>query len=93
MPERRMGVVESAAEMEDVVRREIVLSRMFDAPREMVWEARTDPKQVALWWGPKGFTSMIEEVDVRPGGVWEQAMHGKDRAEHLNKNMFLDVVT
>jgi uncharacterized protein YndB with AHSA1/START domain len=63
MPERTMGTVISDAE------REIVLSRVFDAPRKMVWEAWTDPKQVAQWWGPNGFSTTIEEMDVRPGGV------------------------
>jgi uncharacterized protein YndB with AHSA1/START domain len=92
MPERRMGVVESAAEMEDVAEREIVLSRVFDAPRKMVWEAWTDPKQVAQWWGPKGFTTTIEEMDVRPGGVWKQVMHGPDGTDYSNESVFLDVV-
>jgi uncharacterized protein YndB with AHSA1/START domain len=99
MAERRMGVVEKSAEreaagrrLEDAAEREIVLSRVFDAPREMVWEAWTDPKQVALWWGPKGFTTTIEEMEVRPGGVWKQVMHGPDGAEYPNKSVFLDVV-
>jgi hypothetical protein len=55
MPERIMGTVKSDAE------REIVLSRVSDAPRKMVWEAWTDPKQVAKWWGPNGFSTTIEE--------------------------------
>ncbi|NYF90593.1 uncharacterized protein YndB with AHSA1/START domain [Edaphobacter lichenicola] len=87
-----MEVVENAVEMEDAAGREIVLSRVFDAPREMVWEAWTDPKQVALWWGPKGFTTTIEEMDVRPGGVWKQVMHGPDGTDYSNKSVFLDVV-
>ncbi|MBB5342869.1 SRPBCC family protein [Tunturibacter empetritectus] len=93
MPER-MGVAEKSAErgLEDASEREIVLSRVFDAPRKMVWEAWTDPKQVALWWGPKGFTTTIEEMDVRPGGVWKLVMHGPDGMEYLNKYVFLDVV-
>ncbi len=44
----------------------------------MVWEAWTDPKQVALWWGPNGFSTTIEQMDVRPGGVWKQVLHGPD---------------
>ncbi|NYF51303.1 SRPBCC family protein [Tunturiibacter gelidoferens] len=86
MPETKMEVVESAAE------REIVLSRVFDAPRQMVWDAWTDPKQVALWWGPKGFTTTIEEMDVRPGGVWKQVLHGPDGTDYLNESVFLEVV-
>ncbi|WP_433969209.1 SRPBCC family protein [Tunturiibacter gelidiferens] len=94
MPERKMGVVESAADrgLEDAAEREIVLSRVFDAPREMVWAAWTDPKQVALWWGPKGFTTTIEEMDVRPGGVWKQVLHGPDGIDYPNESVFLEVV-
>jgi uncharacterized protein YndB with AHSA1/START domain len=86
MSERLMETVKSDAE------REIVLSRVFDAPRKMVWEAWTDPKQVALWWGPKGFTTTIEEMDVRPGGVWRQVMHGPDGIDYPNESVFADVV-
>src|SRR5271155_4603713 len=86
MPERTMETVKSSAE------REIVLSRVFDAPRKMVWEAWTDPKQVAKWWGPKGFSTTIEVMDVRPGGVWRQVMHGPDGIDYPNESVFLDVV-
>src|ERR1700760_998561 len=56
---------------ESAVDREIVFSRVFDAPRSMVWEAWTDPKQFVLWWGLRGFSTTIDEMDVRPGGVWK----------------------
>lgn len=62
---------------EDTADREIVISRVVSAPRELVWEAWTDPKQVAQWWGPRGFSTTIEEMDVRPGGVWKHVMHGR----------------
>jgi uncharacterized protein YndB with AHSA1/START domain len=51
--------------------REIVISRVLDAPRELVWEVWTDPRHVVHWWGPDGFTTTIETMDVRPGGVWK----------------------
>jgi uncharacterized protein YndB with AHSA1/START domain len=86
MPERIMGTGKSGAE------REIVLSRVFDAPRKMVWEAWTDPKQVGKWWGPNGFSTTIEEMDVRPGGVWRQVMHGPDGTDYPNESVFVDVV-
>jgi uncharacterized protein YndB with AHSA1/START domain len=94
MLERKTEVVESAAERrkEDTAEREIVLSRVFDAPRAMVWDAWTDPSQVALWWGPKGFTTTIEEMDVRPGGIWKQVMHGPDGTDYPNEIVFLEVV-
>jgi uncharacterized protein YndB with AHSA1/START domain len=72
--------------------REIVISRVFDAPRETVWNAWTDPKQVAQWWGPRGFTTTIHEMDVRPGGVWRHTMHGPDGANYPNRHVFLEVV-
>jgi len=72
--------------------REIVISRVFDAPREMVWEAWTDPEQVVRWWGPRGFTTTIETMDVRPGGVWKHVMHGPDGTDYPNKSVFIEVV-
>lgn len=72
--------------------REIVLSRIFDAPRELVRQAMTDPKHVVHWWGPRGFTTTIETMDVRPGGVWKQTLHGPDGANYPNKSVFKEVV-
>lgn len=76
----------------DTADREIVLTRVFDAPRELVWNAWTDPEQVVQWWGPKGFTMTIHEMDVRPGGVWRNTMHGPDGTDYPNKSVFIEVV-
>jgi uncharacterized protein YndB with AHSA1/START domain len=78
--------------MERAVDREIVLTRLFDAPPTMVWEAWTDPAQVGLWWGPKGFTTTIEVMDVRVGGVWRLVMHGPDGTDYPNQSTFTEVV-
>jgi uncharacterized protein YndB with AHSA1/START domain len=72
--------------------REIVATRVFDAPRELVWEAWTNPEHVAKWWGPKGFTNTIHEMDVRPGGVWQFVMHGPDGTDYQNKIVFIEIV-
>ena len=72
--------------------REVVQERVFDAPRELVWEALTDPKHVVHWWGPNGFTLTIEQMDVRPGGVWRFVMHGPDGQDYKNRIEFLEVV-
>jgi uncharacterized protein YndB with AHSA1/START domain len=77
---------------ESAVDREIVFTRVFDAPRRMVWEAWTDPKQLVLWWGPKGFTTTIDEMDVRAGGVWKLVMHGPDGTDYPNKSLFTEVL-
>jgi uncharacterized protein YndB with AHSA1/START domain len=72
--------------------REIVLSRIFEAPRELVWNAWTDPERVVCWWGPKGFTTTIHQMEVRPGGVWKLTMHGPDGTDYPNKSVFTEVV-
>lgn len=71
--------------------REIVLTRMFDAPREMVFDACADPKQVVEWWGPNGFTIKIDEMDVRVGGRWIYTMRGPDGTEYPNFGVFTEV--
>jgi len=78
--------------IEETTDREIVLTRVFDAPRELVWEAWTDPKHVVHWWGPRGFTTTIEKMDVRPGGVWKHVMHGPDGTDYPNSSVFKEVV-
>jgi len=77
--------------IENTADREIVISRIFDAPRELVWEAMTDPRHVVHWWGPRGFTSSIETMDVRPGGVWQFVMHGPDGVNYPNRHVFTEV--
>jgi uncharacterized protein YndB with AHSA1/START domain len=72
--------------------REIVVSRLFDAPRELVFSAWTDRQHVAQWWGPNGFTTTVHEMDVRPGGVWRFVMHGPDDVDYDNKIVFKEVV-
>ncbi len=72
--------------------REIIVSRIFDAPRDLVWEAWTDPRHVVHWWGPNGFTTTIEKMDVRPGGVWKLTMHGPDGTNYPNQSVFTEVV-
>lgn len=72
--------------------REIVTARLIDAPRERVFEAFRDPRHLAQWWGPKGFTSTFHEFDLRPGGVWRFVMHGPDGATYPNRSVFVEVV-
>ncbi|MGB6200069.1 MAG: SRPBCC family protein [Candidatus Acidiferrales bacterium] len=86
MVERKSGTGEDTSDCE------IVITRVFDAPRELVWQAWTDPKQVARWWGPRGFTTTIHEMDVREGGVWRQTMHGPDGTDYPGHSKFLEVV-
>lgn len=65
--------------------REIVLTRAYPAPRELVWEAYTRHEHLSKWWGPRGFTTTTYEIDVRPGGAWRFTMHGPDGTDYPNR--------
>jgi uncharacterized protein YndB with AHSA1/START domain len=70
---------------------EIKLTRVYDAPVNAVWDAWTDPKQVAQWWGPRGFTITTHSKDLRPGGHWHYTMHGPDGTDYENKTRYFEV--
>lgn len=76
----------------DAAAREIVIERTFDAPRELVWEAWTNPEHVVHWWGPDGFTTTITKMDFRVGGVWKLVMHGPDGRDYPNSSVFREIV-
>ena len=71
---------------------ELVLTRTFDAPRKLVFKVWTDPKHVAQWWGPRGCTTTIHEMDVRPGGAWRYAMRGPDGNDYPFDGVYVEVV-
>ena len=72
--------------------RQIVSTRVFDAPREALFRAFADPAALAKWWGPRGFTNTFQEFDLRPGGAWRFVMRGPDGAEFANVSRFVEVV-
>jgi uncharacterized protein YndB with AHSA1/START domain len=72
--------------------RAIIGMREFDAPRDLVFDAWTDPKHLAQWWGPNGFTTTTTSFDLRPGGVWRFVMHGPDGRDYQNRITFEEVV-
>ena len=72
--------------------REIVITRVIGAPRELVFNAWTDPKHIGQWWGPRGFTTTIHEMDVRPGGIWRYVMHSPDGVDYKNKVVYVEIV-
>lgn len=71
---------------------DVTIVRTFDAPRQRVWEAWTDPAQVAAWWGPAGFTVPRCEMDVRPGGTFRIDMGAPDGTVFPSEGVFDDVV-
>jgi uncharacterized protein YndB with AHSA1/START domain len=72
--------------------RDMVITRVLDAPRELVWEAMTNPKHVVNWWGPRGFTAKIEKMDFHVGGVWKQTLQGPDGTNYHNEYVFKEIV-
>lgn len=80
------------ANSESTESREIIITRVFDAPRELVWEAMTDPRHIAHWWGPRGFTTTTEIWDFSVGGKWNHVMRGPDGTEYPNFSVFKEIV-
>jgi uncharacterized protein YndB with AHSA1/START domain len=70
----------------------MIVSRIFDAPREIVWKAWTDPKYVMQWWGPKGFTSPVCKMDFRVGGKFLYCMRAPDGQEFWNAGEYHEII-
>lgn len=71
---------------------DVVISRVFDAPRELVWKAWTDPEQIVRWWGPKDFSSPVAKVDLRVGGKFVYCMRSPDGQDSWNGGIFQEIV-
>jgi len=71
--------------------REIITTRLFDAPRDLVFQAWTDPKHIVHWWGPNGFSVTMHEMNVKPGGQWRFIMHGPDGTDYKNDKVYIEV--
>jgi uncharacterized protein YndB with AHSA1/START domain len=71
---------------------EISITRVIDAPREQVFRAWTEPESLVRWWGPQGFTTATQSIDVRPGGVWQFTMRGPDGADYPNYMTFEEIL-
>jgi uncharacterized protein YndB with AHSA1/START domain len=84
-------MTQTTDDMTSISDREIVATRVFDAPRELVFQVWTDAKHVSNWWGPRGFTTTTYEMDVRPGGVWRHVMHGPDGRDYPNEIVFVEI--
>ena len=67
--------------------REIVITREFDAPCDLVFDAWTKEEHLSKWWGPRGFTTTFQKFDMKPGGTWQFIMHGPDGVDFPNNNV------
>jgi uncharacterized protein YndB with AHSA1/START domain len=72
--------------------RELVITRILDAPRHRVFQAWTEPDRVARWWGPQGFVTTYWDMDIRPGGTFRVCMRSPEGAEHWKQGVYREVV-
>ena len=85
-----MGARNSAAA--ESIDRELVITRIFNAPRDLVWKAFTDRDRMAKWWGMKGLTTRVLELDLRPGGTFLYVMRMPDGREMCGKWVYREIV-
>ena len=76
----------------DLAQRELVVSRLIDAPRALVFKAWTQPEHVARWWGPQGFTTIHCDMDIRVGGKYRCAMRSPQGTEHWKVGVYREIV-
>lgn len=72
--------------------KDLVLTRVLEAPRERVWRAWADPRQLAQWWGPAGFTNPVCEADLRPGGLLRIDMRAPDGTVYPMTGVYREVI-
>jgi uncharacterized protein YndB with AHSA1/START domain len=72
--------------------REIVITRVLNAPRKLVFKAWTDPEHLINWWGPNGFTNTFHEIDIKPGSIWSFTMHGPDGTNYPNLIVYTEII-
>ena len=71
--------------------REIRIEREFDAPRDLVFATFTDPKLIPEWWGPRGRTAVVDQMDVRPGGSWRFVIENSEGFETAFRGTYREV--
>jgi uncharacterized protein YndB with AHSA1/START domain len=72
--------------------RELVITRVFDAPRRLVFKAWTEPERIKEWWGPRGFTTLSCEMDQRPGGAWRVRSRSLEGKDYVSQGIFRELV-
>lgn len=70
----------------------LVITRVFDVPRELLWKAFTEPERMALWWGPKGFRVRVSKMDLRPGGIYHYCLRSPDGSDMWGKSVYREIV-
>jgi uncharacterized protein YndB with AHSA1/START domain len=82
----------SSAVTAESTERELVVTRVLDAPRALVWKALTEPARLEHWWGPRGFTSKVHRLELRPGGTFLYSQRTPDGREMWGKWVYREIV-
>jgi uncharacterized protein YndB with AHSA1/START domain len=82
----------AAADARGPADRELLITRVFDAPRALVYRIWTDPQHMKHWWGPRGYTTLSCEVDLRTGGAWRVESRHTDGSETAEQGVFREIV-
>jgi uncharacterized protein YndB with AHSA1/START domain len=76
----------------DSIDRQLVVTRVIDAPRRLVFKAWIEPEHVARWWGPQGFTTTFCDMDIRPGGKFRVCMRSPEGTDHWKRGVYREIV-
>ena len=85
-------MAEIASIATEATERELVVTRILDAPRALVFKAWTEPDRAARWWGPRGFVTVYCKMDVRPGGTFRVCMRSPEGTEYWKQGVYREVV-
>ena len=81
----------SAKEVSGISERQIIVTRLINAPLALVFKAFHEPKHITNWWGPNGFRTTTHEMQFRVGGRWKNTMHGPDGTDYDNFSIYTDI--
>src|SRR6185312_5638817 len=84
--------METKEKATSITNRQLSVTRLLNAPVNMVFEVWTKPEHIKNWWGPRGFTNTISKMDFKNNGEWVFVMHGPDGTDYDNKNIFVEIV-
>ena len=90
---RRLNMKDEKNSSFVTAKKEIVITRIFDASKELVWKTWTDPERLKLWWGPKDFTGPFAKIDLRVGGILLLCMRGPDGRDYWSTGIFREIVS
>lgn len=92
MHERVISITKNVPKFDFPNDREIVITRIFDAPRDLVFKASTNPELIPQWWGPKRFSTAVDRMELFPGGVWRFIQRDQDGNEYAFHGVYREIV-